>query len=88
MLTSVLKRVLSFSAITALAFAILMVDLDSPSLISEAYACDQQLYESCGASCMMACAWGNIPECNPNHGTGCDCAAYCEAVCLDWSGCG
>ena len=87
MLRLVIRKVSMFSAAVIFAFALLMVDTDSPTLISEAHACDMELYWSCFGSCGFACVGGSIPECNP-HQTQCDCEAYCHAVCLDWSGCG
>ncbi len=86
MLQLVLKRVLAFSAVTVFASALLMVDLDSPSLMSEARAeaCDWELYESCMVMCGMAYYSGQIGECQLYS---CDGAAYCDAICRQWSDC-
>jgi hypothetical protein len=85
MLRLVLTRILSFSAITAFAFALLMLDPASPSLVSEAKACDQEVYYVCYENCGFACIEGSIQECNPWNG--CQCEAYCDAVCRSYSGC-
>jgi hypothetical protein len=85
MLRLILKRILTFSSVTALAFALLMVDTDSPSLISEAQACDPQTYDVCEFNCSVACSWGNISECLPWYG--CDCAWWCPEYCRGVSGC-
>jgi hypothetical protein len=86
MLKLVLQRVLAFSVTTVFASALLMVDLDSPSLMSEAQAetCDWELYESCMVMCGQAYYNWQIPECRPGE---CDGAAYCDAFCRQWSDC-
>lgn len=84
MLYRVVKKILTFSALTVLGSGLLMVDLDSPTFISEAQACDQNLYDSCMVSCGLACYWWLIDECRPDS---CDCPSYCDSACRSASGC-
>ena len=84
MLRKVLQRVLSFSAIVGFAFAVLMLNPTSPSWVSEAQACEQEVYEACYMNCGFACYSYNVPECWPDT---CNCATYCEALCRAYSGC-
>jgi hypothetical protein len=85
MLKLVIKKVSTFSAAVLLGFALLMVDTDSPSLISEAHACDPFLFEQCYLQCGFACSSYLIPNCQPNW---CDCQTYCYDECLAQTGCG
>lgn len=85
MLRLVIRKVLSFSAVVTCAFALLMLDTDSPSLLPEAAACEPQVYEQCFWQCGFACAAYGIPNCRPDQG--CDCNSYCVAYCLDYAGC-
>jgi hypothetical protein len=85
MLRLVLQRVASFSAFTVLGFALLMLDPDSPSLMSEAQACDQGVYESCLMNCGFACFSNQLQDCRPDMG--CDCYNYCHPLCLQAAGC-
>lgn len=85
MLKLVIKKVSTFSAVMVFGFALLMVDTDSPSLISEAHACDPFAYQECLNYCGFACASYLIQECQPGW---CDCYSYCDVLCLDQSGCG
>ena len=86
MLRLILKKILAFSAFTVLGSALLMVDLGSPSLVSEARAeaCDWDLYQSCMVGCGMAFWSYQIGDCQPYY---CDGAAYCDAFCRQWSDC-
>jgi len=86
MLQLIVERGLSFSAVTAFAFALLMLDPQSSSLVSEAQACDPEVLASCHVNCAYACSSGFIQECLPWES--CDCAAYCYAYCQAASGCG
>jgi hypothetical protein len=84
MLKLVVKRVLTFSAVMVFVFALFMLDTDSPSLISEAQACDPQAYDVCEFNCFYAC-WSNlIGECLPWQ---CDCGSYCRSYCQAVTGC-
>lgn len=85
MVRLVLKKVLSLSAIVACCFALLMLDTDSPSLVSEAEACDPVLYLVCYQNCGFACVSGLIMEC-PLGEQPC-CEFYCTDVCEDAAGC-
>jgi hypothetical protein len=82
MLKLVLKRVLSFSVVTAVASALLLFDPSSPTLMSEAHACDPQVYDVCEFNCFYGC-FGSAGGC----GEGCDCLSYCQSYCRGVSGC-
>ena len=86
MLKKVLKRVMAFSAATLLGFALLMVDPSSPSMVSEAQACEMDVYGSCRVSCDIACYFGNIPECNPYTSPSCNCEQFCAEACNAMAG--
>jgi hypothetical protein len=77
----ILKKALSFSAIAAFAFGLLMLDTGSPSLVSEAQACDQEVFACCMNNCGYGCASCMILECNPCHQAQCDCFTYCMNYC-------
>jgi hypothetical protein len=78
----ILKRALSFSAIAAFAFGLLMLDTGSPSLVSEAQACDQEVFGYCMNNCAIACSSCFIYECRPCiYPEGCDCMTYCMNYC-------
>lgn len=85
MLKLVLKRISTFTAAVVFGFALLMLDTDSPTLISEAHACSQEVYETCMFECGIACISGGIWECDPWNG--CSCQGYCHAICAAWAGC-
>ena len=85
MLKLVAKKILTFSAMVAFGFALLLLDPDSPSLISEAYACDPFLFDQCYQNCGFACYSYAIPHCHPDW---CDCPSFCYNYCLIESGCG
>ena len=88
MLRLVLQRVLTFSALTVFAFALLTIDTKSPSLISEAQACDWPLYQECMVACGTACFNWQIPEClNPPPPEWPCCSDYCDSWCRTYSGC-
>ena len=84
MLRSVSKKILSFSAIGAFVIALMMLDTSSPSLVSEAQACDESVWTVCMVNCGYACSSGYIGECLPWQ---CDCWSYCYAYCNQVSGC-
>ena len=85
MLALAVKKALTFSAAVILGFALLVIDLDSPTFISEAYACDPGVFEECYQNCLFACYSWAIPNCRPDW---CDCPSYCYNECLIISGCG
>ncbi len=79
MLQLALKRVLSFSAMTVFGFALLMFDADSPLFISEAQACDLQVYDACEFNCFYGC----FNQANPPP----DCIPWCQSYCRGVAGC-
>lgn len=84
MLLLVTKKVLSFSLMVAMGFALLTLDTDSPSLISEAAACDQELFLVCYQNCGFACIGGAVQGCIPEPGI---CHECCTAICAAAAGC-
>ncbi len=88
MLREIFKKTLGFSAIMAVALTLLIVDTESPSFISEAQACDPEVYSWCLWGCALACPSGQIPECPQYWQSGdCDCHTYCPNYCQGISGC-
>jgi hypothetical protein len=86
MLRIVLTRILAFAGVTTFAFALLMVDTESPSLVSEAQACDWNEYQSCMVGCGTACWWGLVAECKWEEPDVC-CPTYCDDWCRSYWGC-
>jgi hypothetical protein len=84
MFVRVVKRVLTFSLAMTLAFALLMFDPHSPSLVSEAQACDLDVYQACRINCGIACYSWAIYECHPDT---CNCEYWCTDYCLGIAGC-
>jgi len=78
MLKLVIRKVLTFSAMATLGFALFLGDPE------EAYACDPGVYAECFQNCLFACYSYTIQECRPDW---CDCASYCDAYCRDLTGC-
>lgn len=86
MLRQVLKRALSLSAIAAFAFGLLMLDTDSPSLMSEAKACDPVLFAVCYQNCGFACVGGAVQGCQPPYNEQ-NCDDCCTDICAEAAGC-
>jgi len=83
----VLKKVATFSVIGAFAFALLVLDTDSPSLMSEANACDASLFNACMYNCGWSCLVGMNLDCAQSSGNGEYCQDCCVNVCSALSGC-
>lgn len=82
MLRLVLKKVSSLSLIATFALVLFTLDTDSRSLISEAQACDGELFIACYNSCVMQCPIFYPPE-------SWDWCAHsiCEPNCMAAAGC-
>jgi hypothetical protein len=88
MLRGIFKKTLGFSAIMAVALTLLIVDTESPSFISEAQACDQELASACYWTCALACVSGYVTECpQPWQNGDCNCDVYCPNYCAILAGC-
>lgn len=82
-LKQVLKKVLAMSAVSLFAVTLLVLNPRSPSLISEAQACDPGAHEVCFSMCMYFCGWGQgYGEC-PVW----DAENWCDRECSYYSGC-
>lgn len=80
MLRQAMKRLLGLSATAFLALGLLMFDPDSPTLISEANACDWENYQMCTYACIVTCGGlAGVPNCNPDIPEEW-CAEYCGGV--------
>lgn len=77
MLRQIVFKTLSFSAITAVALSLLVVNPSSPSGFSEAQGQSCEPYNSCMYSCIPACAawYCQMGQC-PTYD---ECVSICEA---------
>jgi hypothetical protein len=82
MIALIAKKVLAFSAGTILVITLLMVDLRSSTLVSEAHACDPDVLNMCLTTCWFQYCALYYPD-DPQWCFD----SYCVPMCLQASGC-